>query len=112
MTDPNGLLYMRARFYNPYICRFINPDPAGFTGGLNWYCYATGNPINYLDPFGLCANEAGGRSWITGALETIANAIEDQDAADSLRQRNPQLYRRCTLRTPCPRATRSLEPWH
>ena len=36
MTDPNGLLYMRARYYNPYLCRFINPDPAGFTGGLNW----------------------------------------------------------------------------
>ena len=30
MTDPNGLLYMRARYYNPYLCRFINPDPADF----------------------------------------------------------------------------------
>jgi len=52
-TDPNGLLYMRARYYNPYICRFINPDPIGFSGGLNWYAYADGNPVNYLDPFGL-----------------------------------------------------------
>jgi len=32
-TDPNGLLYMRARYYNPYLCRFINPDPSGFSGG-------------------------------------------------------------------------------
>ncbi|MCS7338576.1 MAG: RHS repeat-associated core domain-containing protein, partial [Verrucomicrobiae bacterium] len=54
-TDPNGLLYMRARYYNPYICRFINPDPIGFSGGLNWYAYADGNPVNYQDPFGLCA---------------------------------------------------------
>ena len=23
-TDPNGLLYMRARYYNPYLCRFLN----------------------------------------------------------------------------------------
>ena len=52
-TDPNGLLYMRARYYNPYICRFINPDPIGFSGGLNWYAYADGNPVNYLDPYGL-----------------------------------------------------------
>ncbi len=55
MTDANGLLYMRARYYNPYLCRFINPDPAGFAGGLNWYCYADGNPISNLDPFGLQA---------------------------------------------------------
>jgi RHS repeat-associated protein len=53
MTDPNGLVCMRARNYNPYLCRFINPDPAGFAGGLNWYCYADGNPISNLDPFGL-----------------------------------------------------------
>ena len=54
-TDPNGLLYMRARYYNPYICWFINPDPASFSGGLNVYAYADGNPVNYLDPYGLWA---------------------------------------------------------
>lgn len=52
-TDPNGLLYMRARYYNPFLCRFINPDPSGFAGGLNLYAYANGNPVTYLDPFGL-----------------------------------------------------------
>lgn len=52
-TDANGLLYMRARYYNPLICRFINADPAGFSGGLNWYAYAAGNPVDLLDPFGL-----------------------------------------------------------
>lgn len=53
MTDANGLMYMRARYYNPFICRFINPDPSGFSGGLNFYAYADGNPISFLDPFGL-----------------------------------------------------------
>ena len=52
-TDANGLLYMRARYYNPYLCRFINPDPTGFSGGMNFYAYANGNPVSYLDPFGL-----------------------------------------------------------
>ena len=54
-TDTNGLLYMRSRYYNPYLCRFINPDPSGFKGGLNFYAYANGNPVSYLDPFGLGA---------------------------------------------------------
>jgi RHS repeat-associated protein len=68
MTEPNGLLYMRARYYNPYLCRFINPDPAGFGGGLNWYCYADGNPVNQLDPLGLGAVGEGARlpSWLAG----------------------------------------------
>ena len=65
-TDPNGLLFMRARYYNPYICRFLNPDPASFAGGLNFYAYADGNPISYLDPFGLGATEGGVLpSWVT-----------------------------------------------
>jgi RHS repeat-associated protein len=55
MTDPDGLLYMRARFYNPYLCRFISADPSGFGGGLNFYAYANANPVSYLDPFGLGA---------------------------------------------------------
>jgi RHS repeat-associated protein len=53
MTDPNGLLYMKARYYNPFVCRFINPDPSGFSGGLNFYAFADGNPISLIDPFGL-----------------------------------------------------------
>ena len=43
-TDPNGLLYMRARYYNPYIARFINADPSGFGGGLNFYLFCNDNP--------------------------------------------------------------------
>lgn len=54
-TDPNGLLYMRARNYNPYLCRFIGADPSGFSGGLNLYAYANGNPVSLVDPFGLGA---------------------------------------------------------
>ena len=52
-SDLNGLLYMRARYYNPFLGRFINPDPTGFSGGLNVFAYANGNPVSYLDPFGL-----------------------------------------------------------
>jgi RHS repeat-associated protein len=52
-TDANGLLYMRARYYNPYICRFLNPDPSAFSGGLNFYAAFDGNPVSLIDPFGL-----------------------------------------------------------
>ena len=54
-TDTNGLLNMRARYYSPYLMRFLNADPIGFSGGPNWFAYADGNPISLNDPFGLCA---------------------------------------------------------
>jgi RHS repeat-associated protein len=52
MTDANGLVYMRARFYNPRIMRFLNADPIGFEGGMNWYAAFNNNPIIYVDPDG------------------------------------------------------------
>ena len=51
-TDPNGLINMRARYYNPVTKSFISQDPSGFEGGLNWYLYANGNPFTYIDQNG------------------------------------------------------------
>ena len=53
MDDKNGLLYMRARYYDPDVGRFITKDPIGFGGGVNLYGYVGGNPINFIDPSGL-----------------------------------------------------------
>lgn len=55
LSDPNGLIYMRARYYNPFLCRFLNPDPSQFKGGMNFYSAFNGNPASYLDPSGLGA---------------------------------------------------------
>ena len=56
-TDSNGLYYMRARYYNIEIKRFINQDVLlgvlERVSSLNRYAYVEGNPISYLDPFGL-----------------------------------------------------------
>ncbi|MCX8131620.1 MAG: RHS repeat-associated core domain-containing protein, partial [Clostridia bacterium] len=46
-----GTIYLRARYYNPGIGRFIPEDPIG--AGLNWYTYSNNNPIMFIDPFGL-----------------------------------------------------------
>ena len=56
-TDDNGLYYMRARYYNPDIKRFINQDikvgDIGSSQSLNRYAYCEGNPVSLIDPFGL-----------------------------------------------------------
>jgi len=53
MDEENGLLYMRARYYDPEAGRFISKDPIGFTGGLNLYSYVRNEPIGTIDPSGL-----------------------------------------------------------
>ncbi len=53
MTEPNGFYYMRARYYDPYVGRFISEDPIGFEGGdVNLYAYVGNNPLNLVDPIG------------------------------------------------------------
>lgn len=56
-TDENGLYYMRARYYNSEIKRFVNQDVLTGTISdsptMNRYAYVNGNPISLADPFGL-----------------------------------------------------------
>ena len=64
VTDDNGLIYMRARYYSPEIRRFINADilhgEISDSTSLNCYSYVNGNPVSYVDPFGLEAERSGG----------------------------------------------------
>jgi RHS repeat-associated protein len=50
--DGTGLLYYRARYYQPRFQRFISEDPIGLAGGLNSYGYARNNPLNWIDAIG------------------------------------------------------------
>lgn len=54
--DATGLQYLRARYYDPAVGRFISRDPfpaqAADTQTFNRYLYAKNNPTNYVDPSG------------------------------------------------------------
>lgn len=55
LTEPNGLYYMNARYYDPAIGRFLSEDPLGPGGGdLTLYSYAGSNPVVFVNPSGLC----------------------------------------------------------
>ena len=47
-------MYRRNRYYDPATGRFTQEDPLGLAGGLNLYGFASGDPVNFSDPFGLC----------------------------------------------------------
>lgn len=75
--DSTGLIYMRARHYDPALGRFISEDPA--RQGDNWFTYCMSNPVNVID--------ADGRifGFISLLLTAgIWNYEEGEDAGSSL----------------------------
>ncbi len=78
ITDDNGLYYMRARYYSPIMRRFINADiVAGQISNavtMNRFAYANGNPVSFVDPFGLSAER-----------ERMQNALSEDDVAAGIK---------------------------
>ncbi|WP_223490684.1 RHS repeat domain-containing protein [Pseudomonas sp. A-RE-19] len=50
--DASGLYYYGARYYAPWLQRWISADPAGDVDGLNLYGFVGNNPLNYFDEQG------------------------------------------------------------
>jgi RHS repeat-associated protein/uncharacterized repeat protein (TIGR01451 family) len=80
--DPStGLLFYRARWYDPQQGRFLSEDPAGLAGGSpNFYTYGNGDPINARDPSGEFINLVTGLVGAAigagvGALATTAGTL-------------------------------------
>lgn len=50
--EESGLEYHAARYYLPWLGRWLSCDPIGIRGGINFYCYSRNNPIVFNDPNG------------------------------------------------------------
>jgi len=51
--EETGLCYHGARYYAPWLARWLSSDPIGLAGGLNLYTYCTNNPIMHRDEDGM-----------------------------------------------------------
>jgi len=65
--DETGLYYHGARYYAPWLARWMSADPSGPIDGLNLYVYCRNHPVNHFDPTG---NDA--YDWIS---ENIAQPL-------------------------------------
>jgi RHS repeat-associated protein len=61
--EPTGFSYLRARYYDPQVGRFLTRDPVAGSRGkpksLNRYSYVGNNPTTLTDPSGLCVDPGG-----------------------------------------------------
>jgi RHS repeat-associated protein len=75
--DDSGLYYLRARFYDPVTASFLSVDPALSVTGSP-YAYAAGNPLQMVDPLGLCPWD----NWTNSIKNTVRSLTNWENVGD------------------------------
>ena len=74
-----GLINMNGRVYDPFLARFLSPDPQlqspDYSQNYNRYSYAWNNPLKYTDPSGEFIHLVIGAA-IGGVFNWIANGAQ------------------------------------
>jgi RHS repeat-associated protein len=69
-----GVYYVRARYYNPAVGRFLSQDPIGFSArDNNLYRYVFNGPANGTDPTGL------DNFWVLEPWQTLLDIFSSND---------------------------------
>ncbi|MHC2297248.1 SpvB/TcaC N-terminal domain-containing protein [Rhizobium mongolense] len=79
--EETGLSYHGARYYAPWLCRWVSADPIGLRDGGNLYAYTRGNPIGLVDPGG------------TEGKDPLTMTVEDYHDVNARRPPEKQLDR-------------------
>jgi hypothetical protein len=76
MDEDDGFYFMRARYYEAGVGRFLSQDPIPSNNSINGYVYGNSNPITAIDPSGnkYTITDMGDmqyQGYINGALNAI-----------------------------------------
>lgn len=84
--DATGLYYYGCRYYMPWRQRWLSADPAGVVDGLNLYRMVGGNPVSYIDQFGLKRRRfrAAKATFLRGAVKGIVKEAAQNLSAAAL----------------------------
>ncbi|MGH7887625.1 MAG: RHS repeat-associated core domain-containing protein, partial [Candidatus Binatia bacterium] len=83
--EMTGLMYNRARWFDPSQGRFLSEDPIGLSDGLNFYTYVENAPLGYTDPLGLSKKKL---------HDDLSNLCNNCDTIDRDVERVRESYRR------------------
>lgn len=98
VTDTTDLVYVRARYYDPTIGRFLSEDPVWST---NLYPYADNNPINMVDPSGLIS-QTFSRQALREASEAVST-IGGKLFKKAVNYISEQLFQVFSMKNPSPK---------
>lgn len=96
-----GATYFGARYYQPYLGRFMSADPLtvhGVAGDLNPYAYVGGRVTSAVDPLGLCP-QTGTRSN-DGGTSTVSTSGDCPTDPDNRADHAEAMASQATIRQP------------
>jgi RHS repeat-associated protein len=93
--EETGLNYHNARYYIPWLGRWLNPDPIGIGDGMNVYAYCRNNPTVHSDIMGTQTKPNPENQPTELAIAMFKSAISNkifEALAEDFISRNPTLY--------------------
>ena len=81
--------YFGARYYAPWMGRWLSPDPAGAQDGANLYTYVRGNPVRHVDRDGQVAVDLNNAGTVRRRVE-FYTALSNGTRAPAPPTRTPQ----------------------
>ena len=73
---PLPFVHVGERWYDPSTGRFLQRDPIGIAGGLNWYAYVLNQPLHAVDPRGHMWE------WVAHSVLAVTDAISSVTGID------------------------------
>jgi RHS repeat-associated protein len=116
-TDATELVYLRARYLSPEFGTFLSRDPFEGTAGrpmsLNGYMYVEGDPVDMVDPTGMCPPKSlclqyAPQSWRCNCLEICVPAATCEELETSECTNTAAWNARCAM--PRPEDSQDVNP--
>ena len=93
LYDPDtGLVQFGARWYDAATGCWLSKDPILLEGGLNLYAFCGNDPVNYVDPLGLCEGTLSekDRAMLSIVSKYFPTAYKNQTEMTGYFQKNPE----------------------